>query len=214
MGLKVIGSGFGRTGTMSTKMALEQLGFGRCHHMIEVMENPAQPPYWDALAAGANVDWAEVFSGYDAQVDFPGAAVWHQLSVAFPEAKVIHTERSEEDWWASYSETIGKFFALRDSLQLPPPIAAIFETMDKLLVQGVFGGLDRDSSIKAYRRNNERVRETIPADRLLVFFPADGWEPLCRFLDVPVPASDFPRSHARDEFWAHFGGEPAVSAAD
>jgi hypothetical protein len=211
MGLKIIGSGFGRTGTMSTKMALEQLGFGPCHHMVEVMGNPAQPAHWAALAAGEELDWAQVFSGYTSQVDFPGAAVWHELSIAFPDAKVIHTERPEQEWWASYSQTIGKFFALRESLPLPPPIAAIFETMDKLIIKGVFGGLDRDRSIAAYRRNNEKVRATIPADRLLVFTPADGWEPLCRFLDMPVPVGDFPRSNAREEFWALFGGEPAAA---
>ena len=214
MGLQIIGSGFGRTGTMSTKIALEQLGFGPCHHMTEVMANPDQPPHWDALAEGREVDWADVFAGYSSQVDFPGAAVWHQLSIAFPDAKVIHTERPEEEWWASYSKTIGKFFALRETMPLPPPIAAIFETMDKLLIKDVFGGLDRESSIEAYRRNNAKVREVIPADRLLVFTPADGWEPLCRFLGVATPAGDFPRSNARDEFWQHFGGEPAMPAAE
>ena len=214
MGLQIIGSGFGRTGTMSTKIALEQLGFGPCHHMTEVMANPDQPPHWDALAEGREVDWADVFAGYSSQVDFPGAAVWHQLSIAFPDAKVIHTERPEEEWWASYSKTIGKFFALRETMPLPPPIAAIFETMDKLLIKDVFGGLDRESSIKAYRRNNAKVREVIPADRLLVFTPADGWEPLCRFLGVATPAGDFPRSNTRDEFWQHFGGEPAMPAAE
>ena len=145
------------------------------------------------------------------QVDFPGASVWHELSIAFPEAKIIHTERSEEDWWASYSATIGKFFQHRKSLDLPPPVSAIFDTMDTLLLERVFGGLDRDASLAAYRRNNEKVRATIPADRLLIFNPVDGWDPLCRFLDVPVPEGNFPRSNARDEFWALFGGEPAMA---
>lgn len=216
MALTVIGSGFGRTGTMSTKLALEQLGFGPCHHMVEVMQNPAQPAHWDAIAAASEddrsgVDWTEVFTGYASQVDFPGAAVWHPLSIAFPEARVIHTERPEDEWWASFSTTIGKFFALRESLAVPPPVAAIFKTMDSLLVRGVFGGLDRESCINAYRRNNAKVRATIPAERLLVFTPADGWGPLCRFLGVATPAGAFPRSNARDEFWAHFGGEPATT---
>lgn len=211
MGLRVIGSGFGRTGTMSTKMALEKLGFGPCHHMVEVMGDPAQPPHWKALAEGKEVDWAEVFDGYESQVDFPGASVWHELSIAFPDAKVIHTERPEEEWWASYSATIGKFFAHRQSLDLPPPILAIFETMDKLLLEGVFGGLDRESSLGAYRQNNEMVRASIPDDRLLVFSPADGWEPLCSFLGVPVPDEEYPCSNARAEFWELFGGEPATA---
>jgi hypothetical protein len=209
MTLQVIGSGFGRTGTMSTKIALEQLGFGPCHHMVEVMGNPDQPAHWAAFAEGRPVDWTAVFEGYNSQVDFPGSAVWPELVAAFPDAMVIHTERPEDEWWASYSKTIGKFFALRESLPLPPPIAQVFATMDKVVVQDVFGGLDRERSIAAYRRNNAQVRATLPADRLLVFTPSDGWGPLCDFLGVPVPATDFPRSNARDEFWAHFGGEPA-----
>lgn len=208
MGLKVIGSGFGRTGTMSTKMALEQLGFGPCHHMTEVMGNPAQPAFWKAYAAGEEPDWGEVFEDYTTQVDFPGAMVWHELSIAFPDAKVLHTERPEDDWWASYSVTIGKFFEHRQSIELPPPLVEVFETMHRLLVDGVMGGFDKESCIAAYRRNNEKVRATIPADRLLVFTPSDGWEPLCAFLGTEVPEGEFPRSHARDEFWAHFGGEP------
>lgn len=209
MSLKIIGSGFGRTGTMSTKIALEQLGFGPCHHMVEVMGNPSQPAFWAARVAGKPVDWTEVFEGYQAQVDFPGAAVWRELAVAFPQAKVIHTERPEDEWWASYSKTINKFWIHRDKIALPPHIAEIFATMVQLIADGVFGGTDRDSAIAAYRRNNQAVRDTIPADRLLVFTPSDGWEPLCRFLDVAVPATPFPRSNARDEFWALFGGEPA-----
>ena len=208
MSVNIIGSGFGRTGTMSTKIALEYLGFGPCHHMTEVMGNPKQSAFWEAHAAENEVDWADVFSGYGAQVDFPGATVWHELSIAFPDAKVLHNERPEADWWASYSGTINKFWQHRTRLELPPPIAAIFETMDKIIVQDLIGGTDKDSAIKAYRRNNEKVRDTIPADRLLVFTPTDGWEPLCRFLEVDIPDGDFPRSHARDEFWAHFGGEP------
>jgi hypothetical protein len=211
MGLKIIGSGFGRTGTMSTKMALEHLGFGPCHHMTEVMANPGQPAFWDAFAAGRDPDWAEVFKGYASQVDFPGACVWHELSVAFPEAKVIHTERPEDEWWASYSVTIGKFFAHRNTLPLPPPLVPIFETMDRLLVQNVMGGFDKDRALAAYRANNAKVRATIPADRLLVFTPSDGWGPLCGFLGVGVPDGAFPKSHAREEFWAHFGGEPATT---
>ena len=45
MTLKVIGAGFGRTGTNSLKLALEQLGFGPCHHMFEVIEDEEQLAY-------------------------------------------------------------------------------------------------------------------------------------------------------------------------
>lgn len=52
MVLEVIGSGFGRTGTMSLKFALEQLGLGPCHRMDEVFKRPAQVPLWRAAVYG------------------------------------------------------------------------------------------------------------------------------------------------------------------
>ncbi len=210
MSLKVIGSGFGRTGTMSMKMALEVLGLGPCHHMIEVMENPEQLAHWKAIAAGEPIDWADVFKGYTSQVDWPGAHIWHETSIAFPDAKVIHTERPEDAWWDSFNGTIGKFFATYSDLELPPHITDIFNTMNDWLIKGTFEDFtDRDSAIAAYRLNNQKVRDTIPADRLLVLNVADGWDPLCRFLEVPVPSTAFPHRHPKEEFWEHFGGEPA-----
>ena len=103
MSLKVIGSGFGRTGTLSTKLALEQLGFGPCHQMVEVMGNPEQPAKWAAVAAGEDVDWEDVYEGYTAQVDFPGAAVWRQTTIAFPdaEAEILLLTMSEKGLCAS-----------------------------------------------------------------------------------------------------------------
>jgi hypothetical protein len=38
MTIKVFSAGFGRTGTLSLKLALEQLGVGPCHHMDEVLK--------------------------------------------------------------------------------------------------------------------------------------------------------------------------------
>jgi Sulfotransferase domain len=80
----VIGPGFGRTGTMSLKYALERLGFGPCHHMEEVFAHPEQVPHWQAVVAGRPVVWDDVFAGYRSQVDWPGAHPWartrHRLS--------------------------------------------------------------------------------------------------------------------------------------
>ena len=209
MSLQVIGSGFGRTGTMTTKQALETLGFGPCHHMVEIIQNPEQMNHWKAIAAGETVNWAEVYAGYRSQVDWPGAHVWEQSSSAFPDAKVIHNERPEDAWWNSFDGTIGKFFRVFRELELPPHIMDQFTVMHDWMIQGTFTDFtDRESAIAAYRANNQRVRETIPADRLLVFHVADGWEPLCEFLGVAAPDEPFPHSHPKKEFWEHFGGEP------
>jgi hypothetical protein len=114
---------------------------------------------------------------------------------------VLRTERPEGKWWDSFSVTISKFFALRPSIALPPHIADIFQTMAGWLIKNTFADVaDRACAIAAYRRNNEEVRDTIPAERLLVFNVAQGWAPLCRFLETAEPATPFPRSHPQDEF--------------
>ncbi|MCB1463531.1 MAG: hypothetical protein KDJ90_14145 [Nitratireductor sp.] len=209
MTLKIIGSGFGRTGTMTMKDALGVLGFGPTHHMTEIMSHPEQLEHWKAVFAGEPVDWEAVYDGYVSQVDWPGASVWERTMLAFPDAKVIHTERPEEAWWASFNKTIGKFFSIADSLELPPGFHETFRTMkDGFLVSTFTDFTDKDSAIAAYRANNRKVRETVPADRLLVFNVAEGWEPLCGFLGVAQPDTPFPHHNVRKEFWEHFGGEP------
>ncbi|WP_373505212.1 sulfotransferase family protein [Aestuariivirga sp.] len=211
MTLAVIGSGFGRTGTKSLKEALEQLGFGPCHHMHEIVTHPEQVAHWQAIASGKAVDWNEVFDGYRSQVDWPGAHVWRELSAAYPEAKVIHTQRPAESWWNSYSRTIGKLMNTYTQLPLPPHINAILGAWKQMVGDTVFSGktLDRETCIGAYNRHNEQVRNTIPVGRLLVLDAAEGWEPLCRFLGVTVPATAFPHHNLRADFWEVLGGEPA-----
>ena len=96
MTLSVISAGFGRTGTMSLKLALEQLGFGPCHHMIEVIENgEAQVPLWNTALAGTP-DFGAIYDGYSSAVDWPTAAFWQETAEAYPEAKIILSTRSAE----------------------------------------------------------------------------------------------------------------------
>jgi Sulfotransferase domain len=39
---------------------------------------------------------------------------------------------------------------------------------------------------------HEEVQATVPRDRLLVWSVSDGWEPLCEFLELPIPDTPFP----------------------
>src|ERR1700752_4054595 len=105
MTLSVIGAGFGRTGTMSLKLALEQLGLGPCYHMIEVFKNPKAPGYWEAAAHGQPVEWEEVFDGYGSTVDWPSATFYRELAEAYPAAKVVLTLRDPKAWFASTQAT-------------------------------------------------------------------------------------------------------------
>jgi Sulfotransferase domain len=210
MTLQVIGSGFGRTGTKSLKAALERLGYGPCHHMHEVVENPGQVLHWQKLANGGTVDWEAVFSGYNSQVDWPGAHVWRELATAFPDAKVIHTVRPEDKWWASFNKTIGKLMARYETIPLPPHIRDMLAAWNALAGQGTFGGVldDEQTALAAYRRRTDEVRTALPTDRLLVFDVAQGWGPLCAFLGIDVPDEPFPHHNLRADFWEVLGGEP------
>ena len=211
MTLSVIGSGFGRTGTMSLKTALEQLGFGPCHHMEQVLHHPEQVRHWQALLAGETVVWNDVFDGYSAQVDWPGCHFWRELASEYPDAKVVHSLRPDESWWLSYSKTIGKLMNVYPGLPLPPHIRDMMDTSMELFIKPTFGtaAVDRETALCAYNLRTEQVRAAIPPDRLLVFDVADGWEPLCKFLSVPVPETPFPHMNSTPEFWALIGGEPS-----
>jgi hypothetical protein len=203
MTLAVIGPGFGRTRTMSLKHALERLGFGPCHHMEEVFAHPEQVPHWQAVAAGRSVIWDEVFAGYCSQVDWPGAYRWRELAAAYPQAKVVLSVRPEAAWWKSFSATIGALLDAPDQVSLPPHAEAMRNIVMEIIQVRTFGCpvTDREGAVAAYRRHIEDVCAAIPAERLLVFDVAEGWPPLCRFLDVPVPAVPFPHVNTTEQFW-------------
>src|SRR5476651_2667953 len=186
MSLAVIGPGFGRTGTLSLKQALEMLGFGPCHHMEEVFAHPEQVPHWHAVAARNPVVWDDVFAGYRSQVDWPGAHSWRELADAYPQAKIVLSVRPEELWWKSFSATIGTLLDAPDEVPLPPHIRTMMGVGIELIQAQTFGCplADRDGALAAYRKRIADVRAAIAPERLLVFDVAEGWVPLCGFLDV------------------------------
>lgn len=202
MALQVIGAGFGRTGTLSLKLALEQLGFGPCHHMEEVFAKPNELPLWEAAGAGEAVEWDRVFAGYRSCVDWPSARYWRELSARYPDAKVILTLRDADRWWESYAGTIRK--VLRTYADGSDSHAKAVGAMAyRTIVEQAMGGDDgAENAKRRFLANAEEVRRTISPGRLLEFEVAQGWEPLCAFLGVPVPDQPFPRSNDRQAFWA------------
>lgn len=203
MPLKVVGAGFGRTGTNSLKLALEQLGFGPCHHMFEVRDNPRQLPYWIAAVQGESVDWDEVFAEYNACVDWPSARFWREIADHFADARVLLSVRPAESWYRSIMSTIYKSLMLRKD-DPPGPNKDRRDMAYELLVNQTFNGRldDKKYALKVYEAHIAEVQRTIAPERLLTFDVAEGWEPLCRFLEVPVPDAPFPRTNSTEEFQA------------
>jgi hypothetical protein len=195
MALKVIGSGLGRTGTMSTKLALEQLGF-RCHHMVEVFMHPESVPLW-VDAGNGKPDWDAIFAEYTAAVDHPGCAYWRQLMDHYPEGKVLHTVRDPDKWFDSTQATI-----FNPDRPEPPPGTPMGDFFAQL--QAFYGGdmHDRAFMTDFFRRHSEAVVAGVPKERLLVFEVKDGWGPLCEFLGAPVPDTPYPRENTTEQFQA------------
>jgi len=197
---KVIGAGVGRTGTYSLKLALNELGLGPCHHMEEVLINaPTQIPLWSAATQG-KPDWNTIYEGYESAVDWPTARFFRELNEAYPQAKFILTDRSPQTWAQSFGETIYKLLAGAD--QAPDQMQPWLEMSQEIISQSGFPpGLDQAGLASAFTAHCEAVKAAIPASRLLVYQVKQGWEPLCAFLDLPVPDMEFPRTNDRTEFW-------------
>lgn len=238
-GLRIIGAGFGRTGTFSMKTALETLGFGPCYHMVEVIGHPARNAQWAGIIAGQPADWPAVFAGFHACVDWPACSFYAPLMDMYPNAKVLLTLRDPDAWYESVRATI---YRTRELARTLPAEDAPDDAQDRseaqteaqvmagrraharmvsaLIWQQTFDGRfeDRDYALSVFHAHNDAVKRRVPADRLLVYETGSGWEPLCAFLGVAVPVEPFPRLNDRAEFVARVheraAAERSTSGAD
>jgi len=212
MPLQIIGAGFGRTGTMSTHTALNQLGFP-CYHMFEVLRNPANKnhlDFWRQVADAPDAprdDWETIFARYTASVDNPAVCVWRELMRAYPDAKVLLTlhPKGGDAWYESVMETI--YFTESTwqfkVLKLLTPFGRKFGAMShKLIWQHLHRDTmpDRTKAVAFYNRHIEEVKAAVPAEKLLIFSANQGWAPLCSFLGVTIPNAPFPNVNDRVEF--------------
>jgi hypothetical protein len=199
--IKIIGAGFGRTGTKSLKAALEQLGFGPCYHMIELHQNPERLNYWQEAAATGKTDWDALFEGYSACIDWPAAHYWRELAEVYPDAKVILSVRSAESWVKSIQSTI--FKSLRTHPDMPPGMERDRRVMNyDIIAKRTFDERldDTDYLISAFNNHTAEVQRSIAPERLLTYDGAQGWEPLCKFLDVAIPDEAYPFTNTTADF--------------
>jgi sulfotransferase family protein len=205
--VKVIGAGFGRTGTSSLKGALEELGFGPCYHMTDVFENPGHAGFWRAAWRGGPADWDGFLGPYQATVDWPGCTFYEELMERHPDAKVLLSVRDPERWYESTRNTIyelgkastGSAFSRLGFALLSRLAFGRFKTgqgpmTEEIVWRGTFGGRfeDKDHAIEVFNRHNEEVQRRVPKGRLLVYEVKEGWGPLCEFLGVEEPDKPFP----------------------
>jgi len=204
LSLKVVGAGVGRTGTHSLKIALEQLLGGPCHHMVEILGDPAQAPGWIDAIEGRPVDWSTMLNGYVSIVDWPGCSFWPELFAADPDALVLLSVRDPESWYRSASNTIFQSFD-----KAPPGMQPWMDAMRVLLRERFSDRFDDATAMMdAFEHHNSAVRQAIPSTSLLEWTPNDGWEPICDRLGLEVPSEPFPVTNTTEEFRAMIGLTP------
>jgi hypothetical protein len=201
MTLKLIGAGLGRTGTLSLKAALERIGYGPCFHMIEVLTAPERGRHWLEQTRSGIHAWDAIFRGYRATVDWPAAAFWRELVERYPDAKVLLSLRDADRWYDSVMNTIYPVMTQGPPERAPKILHDFHEMVYALIFERTFEGRlgERAHAKHVFEEHNRAVIAALPASRLLVYQPGDGWEPICRFLEVPVPDEDFP--HLNDTAW-------------
>jgi hypothetical protein len=224
--VKVIGAGFGRTGTMSLKVALETLGLDPCYHMTEVLAHPEHTGFWISAWRREPADWEGVLGVYEATMDWPACTFYGELMERHPDAKVILSVRDPERWYESVRNTIYEL-----SVIVPRhPLYRIGYTFVRLLVlrgpgnidladeiiwQGTFDGRfeDENYAIEVFERHNAEVQQRVPENRLLVYDVKSGWGPLCEFLGVEEPDEPFPRTNDTAQMRRRLRGVKAISIA-
>jgi hypothetical protein len=199
--MKLIGAGLPRTGTLSQKVALEMVGLGPCYHMVNVLSDLSLVEVWRQVYSG-ELRVSEALAGFPSSVDWPGSFYYEQLMEAHPEAKVLLSVRDGEAWELSMRQTIYDVLygdsLVNDLARARARVDTEWRAYNELM-QGMWSdiglteGPAPGSLAGIMERYNERVRATVPHERLLEWSPRDGWEPLCAFLEIPVPEAPFPR---------------------
>lgn len=194
--------------------AMRQLGYVDTYHMMSAsIENPPDALMWrDAFAAKydngppfTKENWDQLLGHCQAVCDWPAVAFAKELIEAYPEAKVVLTNRDVNSWHASTLKTV--YWRVTDPeiqwLQHFSWGAGFYYPMLKKFFDTFFEGDFERKGKEIYLRHYEEVRRMVPKENLLEFRVADGWEPLCEFLGDRVPKGiKFPHVNDNHDFVA------------
>ena len=219
MALQVIGAGTGRTGTMSLKLALEQLGYGRCYHMVELLQHPEDVVHWERANRGEPVDWDTLFAGYRATVDYPGYLHYKTLMQRYPNAKVILTVRDPDAWYESALATIyraepGLAQKLKMGLALPfspklRKLLRVFRLSDEVWAKEFEGRFeDKDFAVARFeRRTTKRSSALCPPTNFSSMRSSRGGDLFASSWRCPYPTRPFPALTTDRRFRRSRGGD-------
>jgi len=202
----IICPGIVKTGTKSLALALRQLGYD-VHDAPETLEFNMEK--WVSFLEG-EIDSEfikETYKDVDAVVDAPCSFWWNIIFKHFPDAKVVLTVRTTPELWAEswrrFSSGVASTMNYNKYEPFLPEISPTLANYQKFLKHiwaymssyDNFGPFNKETQIEGYLKHNAYVTQTVPEDQLLVLDVSKGWEPLCTFLDKPIPDTPFPREN-------------------
>nr|XP_039273062.1 uncharacterized protein LOC120347221 [Styela clava] len=207
--MKVIVAGFSKTGTKSMCDALTKLGY----NVYDVIENMyiLEKEWTKILNEGwTTEDFRRMYENVDAVTDLPACYFWEEIHKAFPDAKIILTIRDDEDKWYKSFENQYKTYDSSFIVRLMAIFSPTFRRVDRDItvpLSRISCGLEEQGPFRIqtnlheqilkmkYRAHNAYVLQNAPPDKLLVFRVTEGWEPLCKFLGIPIPDEPFPHKN-------------------
>jgi hypothetical protein len=197
-GLRVVGAGLPRTGTVSLCLALSRLLGAPCHHMRDLPGHPYDlGPEWSAAIDGDPPDWSAVLAGYAAAVGWPASMWWRELAELNPGALVLLSLRDSTDTWLDSMDST----ALPVARMVAPEDWIGGRDLARLMER--FAGPDWDDREVLRAAHDDwvaGVRRDCDPGRLLEWRPGEGWDPLCTALGVPVPDELFPLTNRREDW--------------
>jgi hypothetical protein len=174
---KIFGIGLSRTGTVSLTAALTELGIAARHY-------PDDPKTQEELRAGHYR--LSILDEVQALTDIPVAPFYRELDRSFPGSRFILTTRDPERWLASFERHFEMYIEHRRT------------EYDDFILACVYGCLhfSPERFLDVKERHEADVRRYFagrPGDLLeLDASKGGGWEPLCEFLGLPIPAEPYP----------------------
>ncbi|KAG7405071.1 hypothetical protein LZL87_014244 [Fusarium oxysporum] len=209
--MKVLALGLPRTGSASIAEALTILGYKGVHHGLKAIDSLDD---WKVINRAADAtfpvlptytgepftrdEWDELYGPCEAGTDM-AALFATQLIKVYPNAKVILVVRDFDKWYASYETVFEQLWSFGADLAInyAEPLIG-FETgvASRKAILGFFEARNvqeaRNNAREVYERHYRQLREVVPPEKLLVYRMGEGWEPICGFLDKPVPDVEFP----------------------
>ena len=199
--MDIIVAGWGRTGTRSLKFALSHLLNKPSYHMQNILLNKNEAKKWNNffITKSKKIDWDAIYSNYGACLDFPSCNYYKELMEYYPNSKVILTTRDSKSWiksWNVLENQVLNSFTFKFMARIPYTSFYLQKKIHNELIigkHGVFRGKGSDKDrMNLFEEWNQSVINYVPNDRLLVYHPKEGWEPLCNFLDLPTPDIQYP----------------------